>query len=430
MDYCNTGNFTMQPFKSLYIEMKLINDRIEKCDLLGNNTVDMLQLCRYYRVKPLKNKLKQLISNNEQFRDFVHVKERKRLADGWLWYMWEKMGMADELFSWFWACEEGVVGKSGFFGDCAVLGNFDIYIEFVKSFNGNVMKLRQFSLANDSIFGIFLRRDLAVDYVHHEKVFFYSAVTLAYVIQPQLLLKYKKTLTDDCMFVLNDENKWELNVLDNPRYHPNERIKFLQILTNSTSFAQGLQHILNQRERFDAELVRIVDRLYTSFENFQIDWMLDKYDDLKDNIDAQKEIHEWFKYYIQYLFGISICFIDTTTTIPATAHQARHKTIIESNTNGICNETGLNIGTPIENGFKFIDLNDDTIKNNRDLQFFIETLRKTSNDWNDEELLYILEYPPHCEMLQNYRAGNSVPKLHFERVLDIHTFLQRRWDFR
>ena len=44
------------------------------------------------------------------------------------------------------------------------------------------MKLRQFNISTHSIFAmfsVFLRRDLAMDYVHHEKVFFYGPETLS-----------------------------------------------------------------------------------------------------------------------------------------------------------------------------------------------------------------------------------------------------------
>ena len=127
VDYKN-GDFPLRPFKSLYLETKLINERLKKCDLIGNSTIDMLQLSRYYQFKPLKNKLKELMSRNTQFRDFVHVKDRGLIADGWLSYIWMRMGMSEEFFSWFSETSTNTIGKPGFFGDSAVLGNFDIFI--------------------------------------------------------------------------------------------------------------------------------------------------------------------------------------------------------------------------------------------------------------------------------------------------------------
>ena len=502
--FCQLGNVKMNPFKSFYVEMKLINDRIDrydlntnettdnkydpcsnniinvdeydpsdytpcvfdsrvydhslddpniddpsdKCDpcdpgdehdscgndtgdkhdLYGSDSIDILQLCHYYKVKPWKNKLKELILNNETFRDFIYLRQRKNVADGWLWYIWQSMGIAKQLFSWYWSMEETCLGKPAFFADSAVVGNFDIYNAFVKSLNVDVMKLRQYNLATQSIFamfGVFLRRDLAMNYVHHENVFFHGAETMAYVIQPQLLSKYRKTLIEDCMFVLNDKDEWEFDLIKNQRYHPNERLKFLRMLTNSTNFAQGYLHHFPRNVNCDVEVVTTVHRLYTSFQNFKADWMLDDYQDLKDNVDKQKEVYELFKYYVQYLFGIAFWFVDEHYY--RFAPDIRNKTITEANTNGICDASGLDIGRPIEDGFKFIDLSDDMIKSEKDLTFFIGTLRNTRvGEISEADLVHELEQP---HLVETVMQQTNVPNIPFQQVYDVRNFLQRRWQF-
>ena len=104
------------------------------------------------------------------------------------------------------------------------------------------------------------------------------------------------------MFVLNDDkDEWEFDLIRNPRFHPNERIKFLKMLTNSTLFCLGLVRLLIPAQgEPDISMAQQVSRLYNSFDNFKNDWMLDEYIDLKDNIEKQKEIYDQFKYYTAY----------------------------------------------------------------------------------------------------------------------------------
>ena len=435
---CKYGNAKMNPFKSFHIEMKIMTEKISKCDLYGDSTIDMLQLSRYYNFKPLKNKLKELVINNDEFRDFIHTKQRGLLADGWLGYIWEEMGIAEDLFSWFWETTKSYGGKASFFADSCVFGNFDIYNELVKSCDGDVRKLLQFNSATDTVFGmfgIFLRRDIAVKYVHHEKVFLYCGETLAYVIQPQLLLKYKKSLVEDCMFVLDDKDEYEFDILNNPRYHPNERIKFLKMLTNSTRFAYALMYHVNiDQSHIRIELINMIVKLYDSFDNFKNDWMLDEYDDLKDNRDKQEELFNRFKYYIQFLFGIGAYFVDRSQFVPPRRYTPQFKTITQSNTNNICDPSGLNIGTPSENGFKFIDLNDDMIKNDRDLEFFVDTLKRSCDNCNVDRILHDLEHPEYNivmnQLVLETQPDVSIPTLRFDPVSDIYKFLQRKWNYK
>ena len=349
-----SGDLQLELFHLLELQMQIVTSASKK-SCVDDKDVDILQMGRHYGFTPIKNTLKELLQRNEPIRDSILFKERNCISNCCLKMFWNNMGLAKRLFS---SCNDmtGCVGKPALFADSAPLGNFDIYETFVKSLNGDAEKVRTFSSSRDSIFGmfgIFLRQDLAINFIHHDKVFYHGSETLAYVIQPQLLLKYKQALVEDCMLPLSDENKWELDVINNPRYHPNERIKFLKMLTNSTLFADGLfSYHYADRLKPEANLVNLIDRLYESFENFKTDWMLDEYDDLKNDINKQIQIHFWFKYYIQHLFGINSYFRDIATkTNPYPYPTRRYKTITEVNANGICDSSGLDIGRPIANGF-------------------------------------------------------------------------------
>ena len=205
------------------------------------------------------------------------------------------------------------------------------------------------------------------------------------------------------------------------------------MLTNSTKFAQGLlHHVYNDGDRSEEyfEMVKTIDELYVSFDNFQEDWMLDEYEDLKDNIEKQKKIYEWFKYYIQYLFGIGNYYVDFKALRRPIGRTPKYKTMIAANMNGICDSSGLSVARTIDNGFKFIDLNDDMIKNDRDLEFFIETLKSSYHGIDEEIILLNLQNPHYNGYLDLLRKDDDTPHLKFDAVSDIRTFLQKRWNFR
>ena len=138
----------------------------------------------------------------------------------------------------------------------------------------------------------------------------------------------------------------------------------------------------------------LVNRLYHSFDNFKNDWMLDEYPDLKDDIEKQQDMYQWFKYYLQYLFGIGKYYVDECNRRPGkmNALNSSVDTIIESNTNCICDAMGLGIGRPIDNGFKFIDLSDDMIENDQNLELLLTTLKMT-HGCDDQDILENLRYP-------------------------------------
>ena len=138
--------------------------------------------------------------------------------------------------------------------------------------------------------------------------------------------------------------------------------------------------------------------------------------------------------YIQYLFGICNCYFDEVnrTTDVMSAINRTVDTMIESNTNGICDSSGLGIATPIENGFKFIDLNDDMIKNEKDLQFFIETLKMT-HGCDEQHILQNLRFPRfniHMKNLKDEFKDEIVPILKFDVVSNLFEFLKRKYNFR
>ena len=104
----------------------------------------------------------------------------------------------------------------------------------------------------------------------------------------------------------------------------------------------------------------------------------------------------------------------------------------EVNTNGICDASGLGIGSLAENGFKFIDLNDKMIKNDRDLEFFIDTLKMT-HTCNDQDILENLCFPQYNVHLDELRVKSEdevVPVFKFDAVFDIYKFLHGKWNFR
>ena len=445
------GNCVFKPFKSLYFEEKLIQERLSSYDLYFNDCIDMLTLSRIYDYFPLKNRLIDLISNDGEFMNFICTKERTKYSDGFLKYLWSQLGTSQQLFNHLYTTKKPLKGRPALLSDSSIFGNFDIYEAFIQSLNGNTARLMEGNCVLDGIFGLFamfMRHDLAKDYIHHATIFGQGSETLVYTIQPQLFIQYKQALVDNCMFVLDDEKEWQFDMINNPRYHPLKRIEFLKLLTKSTQFAKGLfYHLMPNKATTYTLLINTIDHLYHSFNNFKSDWMLDSYSDLNGNINKQKEIHESFRYIIQYLLGIGEYYIDNTNinhgqvdNISSTSAKSTIETIIESNVNGICNcDDGLGVGTPIENGFKFIDLNDDIIKNERDLNLFCQTIESANQIEND--ILFTLQHPyivsSAKKMISHSNDSPQLkpkPDLHLvqlqlDPVTDIRTFVGKMWDF-
>ena len=444
------GNCEINPFKSIHLESKLVNERLVNGEYCKNDTINTLLLSRFYQYKPLANKLGELMEFNKDFSETMRMSDDA--IDGQLGYVWQSIKGATDFFSWYSnsdsteTCTVDVVrGRPALLSDSSLFGNFDVYEKYIKSLNGNVLKIREsFSIMNGifGLFGVFLRDDLAKDYVHYDGEHVEGEQTLLYVIQPWMFNKYKELLVENCMFMIDDDKtKWEFDLINNPRYHPLKRIEYLKVLTNSTQFCKSLLHFFpNNTEKYRLLLVRTINRLYHSFDNFKEDWMLDKYNDLKGNINKQKEIHESFKYLIQFLFCICEFYVDYL-------HQRQQPlvvgvfsnyldTIFESNLNNICNEEVLNIKRGIDNGYKFIDLSDDMIKNDRDLEILLETMiagHNFSEDWILEKILTKPLYNRSLFTLRMYNVPDvSSIELHLDpwRVSDIRVFLRKRWNFR
>ena len=437
------GNCAINPFKSIYLETNLVNERLVTGEYCKNDTINTLLLSRFYKYKPLANKLSELMELDTEFRETMRISDDA--IDGRLGYIWRSITGATNLFSWYKTSTDVVRGRPALLSDSSLFGNFDVYEKYIKSLNGDVLKIRESLSIMDGIFGlfgVFLRDDLAKDYVHYDGELAEAEQTLLYVIQPWMFNKYKELLIDDCMFVIDDDKtKWEFDLINNPRYHPLKRIEYLKLLTNSTQFCKSLLHYCpNTTDNYRYILTTAINRLYHSFDNFQQDWMLNKYSDLKGNINKQKEIHESFKYLIQFLFGICEYYIDDRdqrfVPHPAMAIVLSNQTttIFESNVNGICNKEALDIELGNKNAYKFIDLNDDMIKNCGDLEHLYDAM-KESHYFSDESFLKHLQDPLYNLNLFALKAydledDNSSLELHFDPVSDIRTFLRKRWNFR
>ena len=69
------------------------------------------------------------------------------------------------------------------------------------------------------------------------------------------------------------------------------------------------------------------------------------------------------------------------------------------------------------------------IKNDRDLEFFIETLKSAYRGIEDETIMLNLQNPQYNMLLNHVRKDNDIPNLEFDPVSNIRTFLRKRWEF-
>ena len=102
---CTSGNVNMNPFKTLYFKIKLLNQNMKNIDNNINdnnmdNTIDLLQLCRMYNYKPCAKKLKDMIKNKPEyvFKKCQCYNDRSdNIERCGLGYIWNELGIEFDI---------------------------------------------------------------------------------------------------------------------------------------------------------------------------------------------------------------------------------------------------------------------------------------------------------------------------------------------
>ena len=381
-------------------------------------------LGHFYNIKPLFSRFRELLLYIDEFRDVVQFKKsikprwpKKYYIEDHLHYLGSKLKDRYILSQVGGPWSYEITGRPFLFCDLSIKGDFSLYEEFRDTLEkdddtGNGMMAHVFGMI-----ALFVRLDLIEDF--RAKDFFCGMRdTLLYLLDPSLLTQLKDNLKDG-MIPLTLEDEFEFDLINNPRYHPRNRIKFLAKLAFSGKFTLWnlRMNILSEGEIY-VELKELVNNLYNSFDFFCNKWQLSSYSDIKSNIEAQTSIHNDFKLVIQCIFGLCEHYI--------------YADIKESGMDTICESPeahGQDSLFTIDGNGKLIDIipkNEDEVRNLVDFM-----INKSDGDplWTGKEAVVRSMKHPFCDVsfqriTRGYFGGSDML---FDEVHDVVEFFCNVW---
>ena len=206
-------------------------------------------------------------------------------------------------------------GYRAYFYYTAIKADYSLYLNYLENVCGNdCARISKCGFMLDGIFCsmcLFLRSDLMDDYIHYNDnnaLCNQALESLWYLIEPNVLLRYQEKLTKNGI-PLSKQNEYEMNLFKNPRYHPFNRIMVIRKLCFSSKFCVSWiwdHHESRMKIIYTRIRKKIVD-LYDHFNCFQCEYHLNEYDEYKNDVPKQQELHDEFKVVIQVLLDFS-CF--------------------------------------------------------------------------------------------------------------------------
>ena len=374
-------------------------------------------LGHFYNIKPLFSTFRELLLYIDEYRDVVQFK--KSIKPGWhkiyyirdhLHYLGQKLQninvFSDAGGPWYFQ----ITGRPFLLRDLAAKGDFSIYEEFQASIGdnnaGSGIMYHMFPLIS-----LFLRLDLAETF--RAKDFVCGArETLLYLVDPSLLTQLRDNLKD-AMIPLTVEDEFEFDLINNRRYHPRNRIKFLSKLAFSAEFAfWNLRINLVQEKVIYLQLRKLINKMYHSFEYFCVKWQLAMYQDIENNEEEQRTIHNNFKSIIQCIFGMCEYYL----------YSDYKKTGIKT----VCQSTADRLFTVCANGKLFDVLPKDEHELNALVDFMANKDDEYSARIGKDALGKSLQRPVADSWFQNTALLQGGEML-FERVTDIYSFFCKIW---
>ena len=333
------GDMDLNLFKHLNDIMNNLRQKTTKLDIKA----DMLILANMYEILPIKkilfddatNKITYTVTNKnvKSFTQLLFFRIRYKCKLGWFWQNFHRL-LCDSicvpsLISRYRSeCKHGYPGflesiafKNGNFAlisQCInkinIIKHEYLYPKYTKLNLSALLPIMALYLEND-LFDI-LEQSMHMNIDGHGGIIKLGSVVemLLILLQPKILIDLQKVFISlRIPFVDNNNLLFDL-IANEKRYHPSNRIKFLKHLsfvsfinasdldtTNATTPTAIRDDTKIQRLN---TLIVLISQLFDNFEQFRDDWCLNCYQDLKNNIDQQKHLHEQFRICIQALIGL------------------------------------------------------------------------------------------------------------------------------
>ena len=425
----NGNSADCKVLKRIYYQFKCINKQIQDGKKLSHRMINDLLLGYIFEIKLFKDKLLLLLLQNNHFRNglcFDWCAQTHAFIN-----VTRQLGMHPPLLAQDFTVKNYTIGhfKQGFqafLSYTALKGDFAVYNNFLKDvFNNDESKIVRSGRILDGIFSLgclFLRHDIIDNYVHyntiHDGLLEDTICCLLYLLNPDFLAQYKTYAKNIVGIPLNDKEIFEMDIINNNRYCPYNRLSLIKKLCFSSVFGLSLSRNISlaKCEKRYEELRKIVDKLYYDFDFFQNKWHLKEYRNFEKNLEKQKKLHEDFQIIIQTLFGFGFWFQDRT-------REYQVQSIIKSTMNSK-NNRRRNVLNVLIDKYKFIDIK---IKTERQLRQYYNII--TQGDDN-QTVCRILENPVSdgrfCAISWVNTGGND-QRLIFRQVLDAYAFIHSMW---
>ena len=376
------GQLPITPLQQLFKQLKSIDKCIKSNNWESNDCKqipDWFILAEMFGIKPLTNKLLQLIENNESFRNFLKYSKfneslestmSRRYEDNYtnctLSFVWESVNRLNlskraiervyfDCFSTIngvYLPHEHAKGKYSFFTDLACCGNFSYYKKFMdyhihKSESesesqpilsdcyqlrhgilvmfGAFLKinlLKQFSCISDqgaainSMLPTQIFRPIPCHTVENESVD--CGPMMVYVLNPLELESFKVCLTSPRTSLIDITN---INGKKNDAFDIFGNINYHPIrrleFMWQLCFSTRFARELFHYKTYNRWRKWVIES-YSNFDYFVKFWCLNKYSHLENNKIKQENIHFQFKLIIQYLLGLSSFSKNIDSKIKAT----------------------------------------------------------------------------------------------------------------
>ena len=314
------------PFISWFL--KTINQQVQNhCKFDDDYYIYVLAVGILFDIKLLKMKVIELMmdNNHNHFRSAVMQQKYSVCQNPYISKLGEFLaqcniyGVYDRHLN--------TIGIPSFFGICCLGGDFDFYQHYIEHCcNHDDKQVSKSGLCLTNVLPmimLYLRIDLLDEYVHCQFDGSSAHASIDQEIQSFIYLINAAKLQEHRhgLFRLDvpcDDHK--CNIIDNEHYHPSNRISFLGEVFSS-HFCIGVNNNLSRHARCIEDTVdreesiaiytnfrKFFDRMYNSFVFFENNWQLNKYIDLKDDIEKQQKIHKKFQVLTRNIIGFGYFF--------------------------------------------------------------------------------------------------------------------------
>lgn len=422
----------INPLQACYTQLNTININMDVLEYwTRDKLVDIGILSNLYSITPLENLFNQILMKNKAFQYKVLCGDescRKYYIcnldrdmyryfgnrSHFIWSLMEDINIKT-FFPYFTDLEIKLKGQPCLFAALSCKGDFNHYTQFQNTQKTTVMqdginRLRECDLAMRGQLGVislFLRSDLLKTFNHHNTIVEIVEMCLCLIDPGYYLKNFKSILVNHLFIPLSADNLKEFDIINNPRYFPENRLKFLRDLCFCSVFLQSFvncgKNITDDKEMvLYLDLHKVMTIMYNNFEQFVLKWRLNEYTHLQNNIWKQTRLFYQFKVVMQALFAMSQLVMDFNAP-------TRHFTLKKS-LKCIVN------GNPVHDGY--IDLfprDKDDMKN----------IYNTMTDGRTTDEVKNALYEPCFHSLDISFNEDSVNSFVFDCVSDLQEFFQQ-----